>query len=271
MHRQIRRPQTPGVPTSVCLIDPDTAPMPDDLAAAAYAVGVSEQPYRRFATWIGWPGPSPQAAIVFYEIGEPTIAFCLGRREGIEPILDAATELPPTLYTVCPHGHISAFERHYRFDASVEMLRMVLPEWSTPPETHAPVERLTSDDVAELLDILKPHGMRIDPMQLHHGRYFGVRQPSRLGPGKLASVAAAHFVSPKHGLALVGNVVTRPKYRGLGYAKAAVSALIHNLRPQIDTICLDVCTSNHTAVNLYETLGFTPRGKHIEAFGRRLA
>jgi GNAT superfamily N-acetyltransferase len=229
----------------------------------AYQIGVAEEPYSRFATWVGWPASRPESVVVFYEIDEPALVFCAGRAEGTRAILEAAGQLPSELYAVCPHEHLPAFERWYRFERPIEMQRMALPSGADVPEPELSAEQLKPEHLPEILSLLRSEGMRLDPVQLHGGRYFGVRHH-----GELVSVAAAHFVSRRRGMAFIGNIVTRPDRRGRGFARAAMLRLIHELRPLAPAICLDVNVANEGAAKLYETLGFAPRSRHLEGLGR---
>ena len=268
MYRAVCRPQAPVGTQAVGLIDPQTAPLMGDPVAAAYAVGVAEEPYRHFATWVGWPVPAPKSMVVFYEIAEPAVVFCYGDPAGTAAVFAAATHLPKTIYAVGTGGHPAQLAHWYDFQGAVEMQRMVLPGWAEVPEPAAPAEPLNSSDIEEILALLQPEGMRLDAVQLRLGRYYGVRLPSPGGKGELVSVAAASLVSVRRRTALIGNITTRPGHRGHGYARAAVSALIRRLRGAIRTICLDVNTANAPAVELYKTLGFAPHSRHTEALGR---
>jgi len=290
MRHTICRQQTTLPQASAGLIEPDRVPglsLLENPIEAAYPVGVTEEPYAHFATWVGWPVQEPETMVVFYELGRPLVAFCMGRPAGIEAIFQAASDLPPTLYAVCPHGHLPKLERWYTFDKVTEKLRMALTlhETSgfrlqasgrnTEPQPCSlksvacslPVERLGPADLREIVALLKSEDMRPDVAQLHQGRYFGVRLPAG---GGLVSVAAAHLVSYRRRMALVGNFVTRSDQRGRGFATAAILRLLDELRPEIHSICLDVDIANEPAVKLYETLGFAPRSRHLEVIGRRI-
>ena len=251
------------------LIEPDSPaslPLLDDPIEAAYPVGLIEEPYAHFATWVGWPVQGPETMIVFYEVATPTVAFCMGRPAGTRAIFETASELPPTLYAVCPHEHLPELERWYRFDKVTEKLRMALTARTDTPVTDIAVERLGHGDLREIVELLSPEDMRVDAAQLRQGRYFGVRLPAG---GELVSVAAAHLVSYRRRMALIGNFVTRNDQRGRGFATAAIRRLLDELRPEIHSICLDV-DADSPAVKLYETLGFAPRSRHLEALGRRI-
>ncbi len=146
MRRKIRRPQTAtwgrllacqsiesaawkGCSTDAGLIEPGSPAglsLLDDPIEAAYPVGLIEEPYAHFATWVGWPVQGPETMIVFYEVAGPPVAFCMGRPAGIQAIFETATVLPPTLYAVCPHVQLPELERWYRFDKVTEKLRMAL-------------------------------------------------------------------------------------------------------------------------------------------------
>ena len=263
MRSAIRQPEACGQRTPVGLIDPAQVRLLDDPIEMVYQVGVSEPPYSQFATWVGWPALCPEAAVVFYEIAEPAIAFCMGQPEGIRAIFETARELPHRLYAVGPQAHLDELSRWYRFGKTNRMQRMVRAADVAVPQARA-ARALSPDDLHEIIEVLAPQGMRVDLMQLHHGNYFGVRHEERL-----ASVAAAHFVSSSRSLAFVGNMATRPEFQRQGFATAAIEGLLNELTAKVDLFCLDVDVSNEAAVKLYETLGFAPRCQHVEGLGQR--
>lgn len=77
--------------------------------------------------------------------------------------------------------------------------------------------------------------------------------------GKVVAYAGALFVLDE---AQIANVATLPEYRGKGYARAALCALIDYAREgETRTMTLEVRRSNTPAISLYESLGFRVVGE----------
>lgn len=73
---------------------------------------------------------------------------------------------------------------------------------------------------------------------------------------QLVASAGTHVVSDRYGVAAIGGVITRPSHRGHGLGRVVMSALCRRLCGRVETIGLNVETSNSAAVALYDSLGF---------------
>jgi predicted GNAT family acetyltransferase len=85
--------------------------------------------------------------------------------------------------------------------------------------------------------------------------------------GRLISAAGTHVLSHDARLAVVGNVMTHPDYRGRGFAKQVTSAVTQELLRTCDQVVLNVRSDNPPAIAAYAALGFR---EHIR-FEERLA
>ena len=81
--------------------------------------------------------------------------------------------------------------------------------------------------------------------------------------GKILSAALTHCETPD--TALIGGVYTPVAYRGKGYAKACVHALMSALKAEQKIPCLFYEQNNQAARALYKSLGFTPYGEWLIA------
>ena len=99
---------------------------------------------------------------------------------------------------------------------------------------------------------------------LDTGLYLGVEEA-----GALVASAGVHVVEPHHGVAAIGNVVTRPDARGRGLGATVTASLCHLLDEQAGTIGLNVREENAPARALYERLGFVEVLGYEEAALRR--
>jgi ribosomal protein S18 acetylase RimI-like enzyme len=98
-----------------------------------------------------------------------------------------------------------------------------------------------------------------DPRMLETGEYFGIRDDDRI-----VGVAGVHVVSPAHGVAALGNIVTDPMHRGRGIARRCTAALCRSLRRHVDTISLNVSADNAPALRCYHALGFVDAAVYEE-------
>jgi predicted GNAT family acetyltransferase len=87
---------------------------------------------------------------------------------------------------------------------------------------------------------------------LETGFYFAIRRG-----GSLVSVAGVHVCSPQYRVAALGNITTRPDFRGQGLATAVTARLCQELRSAgIESIGLNVHAGNPGALACYQKIGF---------------
>jgi predicted GNAT family acetyltransferase len=84
------------------------------------------------------------------------------------------------------------------------------------------------------------------------GTYLGIESN-----GQLLAMAGIRLRLP--GFSEISAVCTHPDFRGRGYARSLVSALMLEMRQQDETPFLHVRMDNADAVHVYETLGFRMR------------
>lgn len=90
------------------------------------------------------------------------------------------------------------------------------------------------------------------PRMLETNTYAGVRRD-----GVLVAVAGVHVVSRSMRVAALGNVTTDPAHRGQGLGRIATAAVCNRLRGlDVETIGLNVESTNESAIALYRRLGF---------------
>lgn len=142
---------------------------------------------------------------------------------------------------------------------------VVWKEWISPPAwvgicgrgdfnpTRSSVRLLTADDSHEIRELAEGCGelaWNSSEFYLRRDPTFGLFVGEEL-------VAASGFVNLSERLAYIG-VVTHPKHRGMGYAKAVASASMafafdHDLVPMWRTMA-----SNKAAIGVAQSLGFRP-------------
>ena len=106
-------------------------------------------------------------------------------------------------------------------------------------------------DLLKLYEISYP-GNSFDPRMLATGQYIGIRRD-----GELLSVAGVHVWSPAYRVSALGNVTTRPDFRGQGLGRQTVAALCRRLLDSVEVITLNVAAGNSAAIAVYTGLGFT--------------
>ncbi len=156
----------------------------------------------------------PAALLLFYHGLSVPAVVAFGDGGALSERFAAALPLLP------PAGFIHAFaedlallecvRRVERHGAMRRMLWAGFPAGVTPPEA-AGARRLDAADLPQLASLYAesyPESY-FEPVQLEHGLFFGVD----VG-GELASVAGVHVYSEAEGVAMLGNIATRPARRG---------------------------------------------------------
>ena len=214
--------------------------------------------------YLAWGEPPAALLLIYHGLSLPALIVC-GDAGALGERFAAALPLLP------PAGFIHAFSedlvlldrvRHVeRHGAFRRMLWMGFPGGGTPPEA-ARARRLGAADLPQLATLYAesyPEGY-FEPVQLERGLFFGVE-----AGGELASVAGVHVYSESAGVAMLGNIATRPAQRGEGLGRAATAALVAALASRVRHIGLNVRADNAPALRLYERLGFRTQFLYEEA------
>lgn len=131
----------------------------------------------------------------------------------------------------------------------VQMLATRLPD--AVPKTDITI--LTDADAPEMLALAKltepgPFLARTNRM----GRFLGVRVD-----GRLAAMAGERMRIP--GYTELSGVCTHPDFRGRGFARRLSTVVVLDIAARGERAFLHAWKSNHTAIALYEQLGFQLR------------
>jgi ribosomal protein S18 acetylase RimI-like enzyme len=114
---------------------------------------------------------------------------------------------------------------------------------------------LTSDDVVEMLDLVsRTRPGPFLPRTIELGTYLGIRREGLL-------VAMAGERLRPGGWTEISAVCTDEAYRGQGLATRLVRAIAAGIRARGETPFLHAAASNANAIRLYESIGFTLRGR----------
>jgi ribosomal protein S18 acetylase RimI-like enzyme len=127
------------------------------------------------------------------------------------------------------------------------------PSASTPPLAQAELRLLESADVpamVELAELTEPGPFRNRTSEL--GNFFGIFES-----GRFVAMAGQRMRVP--GFIEVSAVCTHPDARGRGYARTLMCRVMDDIFVQGATPFLHVLADNHSAIRVYETLGFVRR------------
>jgi len=132
-------------------------------------------------------------------------------------------------------------------------VQMVATRSMTPETNRHDILRLTDEDAPEMLELATltepgPFLARTNTM----GTFIGIR----IG-GRLAAMAGERMRFP--GYTEVSGVCTHPEYRGRGLARCLSAAVVAGIEARGDQAFLHAWKTNHSAISLYETLGFKLR------------
>lgn len=232
------------------------ATLEEDRRWAAYAICDLEPEYRPWARYVGhMRAGTADAVVLAYAPPGFTALIACGSAGGVRRILAAAPDLPAEAFFMVRRDDLAALETRYRVEDLMAMLRMVADADTLrpAPATGAEVRPLDGADLPALVALYadRPEAVFTRPM-FASGVYVGA-----FIDGALVAAAGTHAVSPRHGMAAIGNVFTHPEYRGRGLGTATTGALARALAARgIRDLALNVREDNHAAISVYRRLGF---------------
>ncbi|WBB90786.1 GNAT family N-acetyltransferase [Verrucosispora sp. WMMC514] len=210
-----------------------------------------------FWPYTSWFRRGDSVVLLYHGAVPPTLlAFARPAQVGAVAALlgEVAPVLPARLSAHLSPGLESALGGTFRVTAAGPHRKMALTDRARLAAVTPAGEVLGRADLPRLHELYAAAypGNWFDPRMVDTGRYVGVRDGELL-----VAVAGVHVVSAAHRVAAVGNVTTRPGWRGRGLAGAVVARLCGLLAAEVDHVTLNVAADNPVAVRLYERLGFT--------------
>jgi len=198
-------------------------------------------------------GPSPQPL------------FVAGRDDGVEAILHDVIK-PSIAYVACLPASVATVETRYRLEPGPQMVRMWVDRASFVPAFDPGVLRLAPTEAGELNRLYRlGFGSWLPPQAIAEGVYYGIRVN-----GRLVAAAGTHVIGRRARIAVVGNVLTQPEFRGRRYAQATTSAVTAQLLEFCDHVVLNVRSDNPPALNAYRRLGYAEHVRFEERLGHRI-
>jgi GNAT superfamily N-acetyltransferase len=237
-----------------------------DRIYAAYALADLEDRESARSRWaIARAGDEVVSLVLEYGGPSPQPLFIAGRDDGIEAILRDVVK-PSIAYVACLPANQAAVESRYRLEPGPQMVRMWVDRSTFRPAVDAGIEVLTSGDAGELNRLYRlGFGSWLPPQAINEGIYRGIRVN-----GRLVAAAGTHVIGKRAGIAVVGNVLTQPEYRGRGYAQATTSAVTAHLLEFCDHVVLNVRSDNPPALNAYRRLGYAEHVRFEERLAHRI-
>lgn len=237
-----------------------------DRLYAAYALADLEDREAARARWgIARVGGEVVSLVLEYGGPSPQPLFIAGREDGIAAILRDVIK-PPIAYLAFLPQSLGAVETRYRVEAGPQMVRMWVDRQTFRAAEDPGVEPLSSSDAGELNRLYRlGFGSWLPPQAIVEGVYFGIRVN-----GRLVAAAGTHVIGRRAGIAVVGNVLTQPEFRGRGYAQATTAAVTSNLLQFCDHVVLNVRSDNPPALNAYRRLGYAEHLRFEERLGHRI-
>jgi ribosomal protein S18 acetylase RimI-like enzyme len=236
-----------------------------DRLLAAYAIcDLDEREFQRARWGIATRDDDVIALAVEYGGLSPQPLFVMGADAGIDAILRDVVR-PRLTYIAVPTEVLPAVQRHYRLDSGPQMVRMWVDGERFRPKAIDGVEPLRPSDAPELNRLYRlGFGSWLPPQSVAEGVYYGIRVGRRL-----VAAAGTHVIGRDARIAVVGNVLTQPEYRGRGYAEATTSAVTAELLRFCDHVVLNVRADNPPALNAYRRLGYAEHARFEERLAHR--
>ena len=237
-----------------------------DRIFAAYALADLEDAEPGRSRWgIARAGDEVVSLVLEYGGPSPQPLFISGREDGVEAILRDVIK-PSIAYVACLPANVRSVETRYRLENGPQMVRMWVDRQTFRPALDPGVEPLSPGDSGELNRLYRlGFGSWLPPQAISEGIYRGIRVN-----GRLVAAAGTHVIGRRAKIAVVGNVLTQPEFRGRGYAQATTAAVTAHLLEFCDHVVLNVRSDNPPALNAYRRLGYAEHVRFEERLGHRI-
>lgn len=240
-----------------------------DRLYAAYALGVLET--ESWASCTALMAYTDETAAAFSLLAQPfdaaTTLFVIGDPEALGEIYRHPAASAVFAWVTAKDEHLDCLKKYWRLEEPERMLRMVVSRASFVPAENpagAEVTQLSPSDHLALAEAYEtafgtPGAARL----MARGPYYATWHL-----GRISSVAGTHLFARRFNLAAVGNVWTRPAYRGRGLAKLTVGAVTQGLLETCEEVVLNVREDNMPARRVYERLGYRTHCAFWQSRGR---
>lgn len=272
-----RNPNEPAVRADIERI------LHQDPTWSAYALADLQPAYAPHCQWytdaVKTPmGVQAEGVLLIFTALTPPILLTVGDAAVVAALLtevDQAAQLPQSVFISAREEHVPLIQEYYRFDLPEQgtsfntMMRMAFrhPE-ALQDIAMARVTRLGPADAGQIAQLIAYGGPyapdAFEAYQLDEGVFFGIHNED----GELLAVGGTHIVDWQGGIGAVGNMYTHPDYRGKGYARLILGAVVQTLQSGgVENIILNVNTQNQTARRIYRQYGFEEHCSFVEGIG----
>jgi predicted GNAT family acetyltransferase len=228
-----------------------------DLFLHLYSLGDLDDFFWHDTIWYAAKQHGQLEAIALFYIGQPPpVLLALGDEfAAMQDLLQSILPLLPNRFyahfspgledVLAPQYRIQSYGAHYKMGL-IDQSKLVTVDTSQ-------VIRLSTGHLEDVMAFYRASypGNWFDPRMLETNQYFAIK-----GDEGLLSVAGIHVYSERYKVAALGNIATRPGYRGRRLGRAVTARLCQSLAETVDHIALNVRTDNRPAIALYEKLGF---------------
>jgi ribosomal protein S18 acetylase RimI-like enzyme len=224
-----------------------------------YALGDLDDFFWPYTTWYAlWKQERIQQFVLLYsDCSLPTVlAYAEQPHHSMNELLRGLLRvLPRRFYAHMSEGVADVLADDYVIQPHGDYYKMGLTDLSRLAEMDGAEARPLSigdtEDLQALYKVSYPDNFFM-PRMLETGFYFAIRRG-----GALVSVAGVHVYSRQYRVAALGNITTRPDFRGQGLATAVTARLCQELRRAgIEHIGLNVHAANRAALACYQQIGF---------------
>jgi ribosomal protein S18 acetylase RimI-like enzyme len=225
----------------------------------AYALGDLDDFFWPYTTWYALRHQERvrQLVLLYSDCSLPTIlAFAEQPVGAMRDLLSRLLSmLPRRFYAHLTGGLADVLADDYRIQPHGDYHKMALSAPSRldglDGSAAAPLSAADTEELRALYAAAYPGNFFV-PRMLETGYYFGIRRR-----GALVSVAGVHVCSRRYKVAALGNITTRPDFRGQGMATAVTARLCQELQcAGIEHIGLNVKADNQAGLACYKKIGF---------------
>jgi RimJ/RimL family protein N-acetyltransferase len=220
----------------------------------AYAIADLEPEHFRNSVW--FVAPDNTGLTLLYRQYSMPLVFCAETTTHLDSILaeiDVVLGQQTRSITVSL-DMVAPIRNRYNISSERALIRMVLERSSfRPVEDKYKTTLLTPVHLNALKELYResPQEFFLDSM-ITEGVYYGIFEEDQL-----VAVAGTHILTEKYSIGVLGNIYTRADRRNLGYASSTTSAVTKRLlNLGIEAIVLNVLQENHSAIRVYERLGY---------------
>jgi GNAT superfamily N-acetyltransferase len=236
----------------------------------AYHIGDLDDFYFGRCRWVvDDDGEIVEAALIYNGPATPTV-LAFGLNNGYDRFLGTLlSELPERFYGHYQKDSLRIFNKDFNNLPLGTHLKMKLASDDFSPRLRddLDIRPLNMDHKGALLELYGASypGNYFDDRMLETGKYLGC-----FAGEEIVCVSGVHVHSDKYHISVLGNITTRPDYRGRGLASGVTARLLKELRAGGHMVALNVKEDNFAAISCYKKLGFDIYCEYEESLFTRI-